>query len=608
MIHYRALMLEKPNDTDRTIEASLSSETPVFRPGLGREILSHAAGAIDLSRAPIPVLTSHKQDETPVGVVENLRVIGGKLRGTLRLGNSQRAKEVWEDIKAGVLRNISVGYSIIKGAAKGDDYIVSLWQLLEVSLVAVPADPTVGIGRSFVGERTMEHNQDDITELEPHLTRSQRRAALRGEEDVRLAREEERYRATEIRAIGRQFDMNDFADQAIENGTSVDAFRLWTLEKLKPTSHLRLAESPEIGMSYREASQFSFVKLIRASIDPAYGQRHCGLEMEASRAVAQKLGREPQGLFVPSEVLLARDLTVGAPTSGGYLRPTDHYAEGFIDILRKATHVINLGATELNDLRGDVSIPSQTGSATGYWLEEGQAPVESNLTFGQVLIKPKTVGGSVDYSRKMMLQASPDIERLVRRDLAGMLSVEVDRVAINGSGSGAEPLGILNASGVSSIPIGANGGVPTWSHMLQLEEALAISNADVGSIGYLTNPKVRRKLKESTKVSADAGAGFIWEASPGDALGFGRVNGYRAAASNNVPNTLTKGTSNGVCSAIILGNWANLVIGRWGALDILVDPYALGTSGGVRVVALLDCDIALRRTASFAVIKDALTA
>lgn len=602
MIHYRAILLEKLNDTDRTVEASLSSETPVFRPGLGREILSHAAGAIDLSRAPIPVLTSHKRDETPVGVVENLRVAGGKLRGTLRLGNSQRAKEVWEDIKAGVLRNISVGYSIIKGAPKGDDYLVSLWQLLEVSLVAVPADPTVGIGRSFIEGNTMENTQNNTLELEPHLSRSQRRAQGRSEEETRDA-------ANQIYAFAEQFKIpgqrvREFTDQ---HGFDVNAFRGFVLNHVKDTGAIRLHESPEIGMSRHEASQFSFVKAIRASIDPSYAQRHCGLEIEASRAVAQKLGREPQGIFVPSEVLMARDLTVGTDSAGGYLRPTDHYAEGFIDILRNATHVINLGATELNELRGDVSIPSQTGSATGYWLEEGQAPTESNLTFGQVLIKPKTVGGFIDYSRKMMLQASPDIEMLVRRDLAGVIAVEVDRVAINGSGSGAEPLGILNTSGVGSVAIGANGGAPTWSHMLQLEEALATSNADVGSIGYLTNPKVRRKLKESTKVSADAGAGFIWEASPGDALGFGRINGYRAAASNNVPSGLTKGSASGVCSAIILGNWADLVIGRWGALDILVDPYAMSTSGGVRVVALLDCDMALRHAASFAVIKDALT-
>jgi len=602
MIHYRALLLEKPNDTDRTVEASLSSETPVFRPGLGREILSHAPGAIDLSRAPIPVLTSHKRDETPVGVVENLRVVGGKLRGTLRLGNSQRAKEVWEDIKAGVLRSISVGYSIIKGAAKGDDYLVSLWQLLEVSLVAVPADPTVGIGRSYPeGIITMDHNQDNTSELE-HLSRSQRRAAGRSEEETRNA-------AAQIYAFAHEFKIPHHKVSAFieERGLNVDAFRHFVLDQCRETGAIRPHESSDIGMSSREASQFSFVKAIRASVDPAWGQRNAGLEREASRAFEQKVGKAPQGIWIPPEVL-QRDLTVGTASAGGNLVATEHLADKFIDILRNRSHVVTLGATELRDLNGDVAIPTQTGASTGFWVEENTAPGASNMTFGQLTMRPKTLGAYVDFSRKLVLQASPSIESLVRADLASVLAIELDRAAINGSGSGAEPIGILNTSGIGSVAIGANGGAPTWEHMLMLEEALAAANADVGSLGILTTSAVRKKLKGTSKVSGDVGAGFVWEAAPADPDGFGRVNGYRAAASGNVPANLTKGTSSGVCSAIIFGNWADLVIGRWGGLDLLTDPYAMSTSGGVRVIALLDCDFGIRHAASFAAIKDALTA
>lgn len=602
MIHYRALLLDKPNDTDRTVEASLSSETPVFRPGLGREILSHAPGAIDLSRAPIPVLTSHKRDETPVGVVENLRVASGKLRGTLRLGSSQRAKEVWEDIKAGVLRNISVGYSIIKGAAKGDDYLVSLWQLLEVSLVAVPADPTVGIGRSFVEGITMEHNQDNTLELEPRLSRSQRRASTRSEEETRDA-------ATSIYAFANMFNFPSHKVNAFiqERGLNVDAFREYLLDNIRDTGKIRPAETFDIGMSSREASQFSFVKAIRASTDPSWGQRNAGLEIEASRAFEQKIGKAPQGLWIPPEVL-QRDLTVGTLTAGGNLVATELLADKFVDILRNRSHVVTLGATELTDLNGDIAIPTQTGASTAYWIPENGAPTESNLSFGQLLLKPQTLGGYVDFSRKLVLQASPAIESLVRRDLASVLAIELDRAAINGSGSGAEPTGILNSSGVGSIAIGTNGGVPTWDHMLQLEATLAASNADMGSLGLLTSPACRKKLKGTPKVSGDAGAGFVWEPAPADPNGFGRVNGYLAAASANVPANLTKGTSTGVCSAIIFGNWADLVIARWGGLDLMTDPYAMSTSGGVRVIALMDCNFGLRHAASFAVIKDALTA
>ncbi len=600
MLHYRALQLENPNDADRTVEASLSSETPYFRNGVGNEILSHAPGAIDLSRSPLPVLTSHNSSETPVAIVENLRVSGGKLRGVLRFGASQRALEVWKDVQAGVLRNTSVGYQIITGTAKGKDYLVSRWMPYEVSLVSVPADVTVGIGRSFNEGNPMETNQEQASGN--NMSRSQRRALSHVDEENRDNTKEILATAVQFKIPTRQ--VIDFMD---EHGTNVERFRKFVLSNIKGNGAIRVSESPEIGLTQHEAGQFSFVKAIQAKLDPSWGQRYAGFEMEASRAVAAKIGREPQGIFVPPEVMMSRDLAVGTPSTGGYLRPTEHLAEGFIDLLRKRALVIAMGATQIHDLRGQLSIPSQVSSGTAYWVAEGSSPTESGMAFGQVLLEPKTIGGWTDYTRKMVLQASPDIENLVRRDLASIIAVELDRTAINGSGSGAEPLGVLNTTGIGNVTIGTDGGAPTWAHMLALEEALATVNADVGSVGYITNPKVRRKLKGTTKASTDSGAGFVWDSSTGDEAGFGRINGYRAASSNNVPSNLVKGSSGSVCSSIVIGNWADLVVGHWGALDILVDQYSLATSGGFRVVALLDCDIGVRRAASFAAIKDALT-
>lgn len=590
------LQLETRNEKQQTVEASLSSETPVFRPGIGHEILMHTPEAVDLSRAPIPLLTSHNRDETPVGIVENIRLVAGKLRATLRFGKSQRSQEVWADVAAGVLRSISIGYQILEGESRGDDYVVTRWMPFEASLVSVPADPTVGVGRSYKGNQIMEMQED------MKLSRSQRRAEGRYVHETTES-------LNDIYAMASQFKIgtDEVRNFVAENGPDSQGFRSYVLANMKHTGGLRFDESAEIGLSNRELQQFSFVKLIMAQADPSR-QRDAGLELEASRAMAKKLGRDPQGIFVPTEVLTAqRDLLVGTPSAGGHLRPTEHYAAGFIDVLRNRCHVVNLGATQLNDLQGNLSIPSKVGTATAYWVTEGNPPTESAQTFGQVALAPKTVGGWTDYSRKMMLQSSPSIESIVRLDLADTLAVEIDRVAIHGSGVGAEPLGILNISGIGSVAAGENGALPTWDMMLALEEALAISNADASTIAYLTNPKVRRKLKGTTKATSDAGAGFIWEALAGGEPGWGTVNGYRAAATNNCPANLTKGTSEDICSAMLLGNWEDLLIGMWGGLDIMVDPYASSTSGGFRVIALLDCDIGVRRASSFAAIKDLLT-
>lgn len=174
----RALTLGNINDQDRTVDASLSSEQPVFRQGVGDEVLVHTPEAIDLSRAPLPLIAAHDQRSMPVGIVDGLRIEGGKLRGVLRFGTSQRAEELWNDVKAGIVRNLSIGYQILDFIQDGEVFRAISWQPFEVSIVAVPADATVGIGRSLTKEKTMNTTS---TETDSAQTRSQRRAVAREE-------------------------------------------------------------------------------------------------------------------------------------------------------------------------------------------------------------------------------------------------------------------------------------------------------------------------------------------------------------------------------------------------------------------------------------------
>lgn len=172
-----SLTLGQRDDDLRTVEASLSSETPVFRQGLGNEVLVHTPEAVDLSRSPLPLIAAHDQKTMPVGIVEGLRIVGGKLRGFLRFGTSQRATELWEDVKAGIVRSLSIGYVVLDHEQDGEEFRVTRWQPFEVSIVAVPADATIGIGRSLTKENTMHTNTETVN----WQTRSQHRAEKRAE-------------------------------------------------------------------------------------------------------------------------------------------------------------------------------------------------------------------------------------------------------------------------------------------------------------------------------------------------------------------------------------------------------------------------------------------
>jgi len=302
---------------------------------------------------------------------------------------------------------------------------------------------------------------------------------------------------------------------------------------------------------------------------------------------------------MPSEIQ-RRDLVVGTPTAGGNLVATDLMAGSFIEMLRNAMVLDKLGVTFLSGLRGNVAIPKQTGGATIYWVAENTAPTESQQSVGQVLMSPKTAGGFTDIGRTLMNQSSLDVEAFVMRSLATSLGLGIQLAAIAGTGTSNQPSGLLTRV-TPAVVGGTNGLAPTWDHIIDLETNVANSNADIGTMGYLVNAKTRGKLKRTQKFSGTNGDP-IWDRNTGEPL-----NGYRAATTNAVPSNLTKGTSSGVCSAILFGNFADLMIGMWGATDLIRDPYTASSSGGVRIVALQDVDVNVRNVESFATMVDALT-
>lgn len=358
---------------------------------------------------------------------------------------------------------------------------------------------------------------------------------------------------------------------------------------------------PNIGMDTKEVRRYSLINAIRAAASRDW--REAGLEKEASEAVAKKLGKEPRSFFVPYDWLASesRDLVVGTDASGGYTKATDLLAQNFIDLLRNKLVVQAAGATVLSGLVGDIAIPRQSGGATAYWVAESGTLTESTQAFEQVAMAPKTVGAFTDISRKLLLQSSIDIEAFVRNDLATVLALAIDYAALHGSGSSNQPTGVQNQTGVATVSIDVNGGDPAWSHIVDLETEVAQDNADVGALSYVTNAKVRGKLKQTMRV-ATYGDIPIWEV----AAGANPLNGYPVYVSNQVRSDLTKGTGSDL-SAIFFGNWRDLLIGTWGTLDVLVDPYTSSTSGTVRVVAFQDVDIAVRHGESFSMIVDAVT-
>ncbi len=372
------------------------------------------------------------------------------------------------------------------------------------------------------------------------------------------------------------------------------------LESVSKRFTPRAVESPaDLGMDDSEIREYSIVRAINAAATGNW--KGAELEREASDEIAKRVGRDANGFFMPFDVQRQkRDLVVGTTTAGGHLVETDLKSGSFIDMLRNRMAVVQAGATFLSGLEGNVAIPRQTGGATGYWVAESTSVTESQQAVDQVTLAPKTHGAFTDISRKLLKQSSIDVENFVRSDLATVCALGIDLAALHGTGQDNQPTGIAATSGIGSVAGGDNGLAPTWAHMVALETEIAQDNADVGNLAYITNAKVRGKLKGTAKV-ASTDSQMIWQD------GEYPINGYKCYISNQVSSTLTKGNQS-LSSAIFFGNWADLLIGQWGVLDMLVDPYTGGTAGTVRVVALQDVDVAVRHAQSFAAMLDALTA
>ena len=602
------------DDEARTVELAFSSEQPCER-WWGVEILDHSPQSIRLGRLSSggPLLMDHDARDH-VGVIESVRIDADRVgRAVVRFGRSQRAEEIFQDVKDGIRRNVSVGYMIHKATlveTREDQeiYRVTDWEPHEVSLVSVPADTSVGVGRAVEDPRTVEQDEQAetpkpqaIKELRVMTTETQA-PDLAGIEQ--RAREGEHKRAADIIAIGEKYGLQSLASDAVRSGMPVGEFQAKAIEALSS----RAKTTADIGLTEREARRFSMVRAIAAlaatGAESRKAREAAAFEIECSQAVADKIGREARGVFVPNEVQ-QRDLVVGTTTAGGHLVSTDLLASSFIDLLRNRMSVMRAGAQMLTGLQGNIAIPRMAGAATAYWVTESNAPTESQQAFDQVTMSPKTVGAFTDLSRKLLLQSSVDVEGLVRRDLATVLGLEIDRVALNGSGIAPQPRGVLQTSGIGAVVGGTNGLAPTWAHIVELWSDVAAANADFGTTAFVTNSKVIGKLMTTEKATGTAQ--FVCPGFP-DASGVTSIAGARAVVSNQVPSNLTKGTSSGVCSAIAFGNWADLIVGMWGVLDLMVDPYSNSTSGTVRVVALQDVDVAVRHAESFSAMLDALTA
>lgn len=598
----RTLTVENRNidEEARTVQVAFSSESVVER-YWGNEILNHDADSVRLGRLQNggAVLVGHNHSDQ-VGVIESVSIDADRVgRAVLRFGRSARAQEVFGDIVDGIRRHISVGYRIheLKLESENRDtgdrnYRVTDWEPFEVSIVSVPADDAVGVGRSA------EPGESPVLEPEPEPepTTETTETAERSEEEpdmpkptqspdkptvsVEEVRDQEIQRMRSIEAMGKKFDAGDLARTAMEKGTSVEEFRAKLLEHVEERQATARPVT-DLDLTASEHQQYSLLRAINAQLTGDWSD--AGFELECSRAIAERLERDARGFFVPYDVQKRNSMATGPGTGlsdAGAIVGTDHLASQFIENLRAQSVLGRMGARFLPGLVGDVSIPRQEGSAAFNWLDEDEDNTDSEFPLGSVTLTPRTVAGSVPMTRRLIKQSSPSIEALVMNDLRIGSALAIDLAGLEGTGLNGQPLGIVGQTGVSTQSIADAGGVPTHAELVGFESQVDTDNALDGSLYYLTTPGMIGNLKTA---KIDAGSGrFLLEN--------GIANGYSVMRSSQIST-----------GRIMFGNFSDVLIGMWGVLDVMIDTAAKAKSGGLVIRVFQDIDIAVRHPESFCI-------
>lgn len=426
-------------------------------------------------------------------------------------------------------------------------------------------------------------------------TRSEKAVRLKGLVAITKASENAEARAwdadeeTEAETLMTEIDDLDEQIRVVESQIRADG--ILAVE----TTKSRAMDTQE-SEAKKVSKRYSILKAMRGqmpggTLDGVEKEMHDEAVREASDS-----GQSVSGLGVPSMLisLQGRDLTVGTAATAGNLVHTD---EGeFIPALTPKLKVMDMGARPMTGLVGNLQLKKQTGVATAAWAGEQTPAAQTDPSVGLINLSPKRLAAYTDISNQLLIQSSIDAEGWVRGELSNAIARKLDATCINGSGTGNEPIGLMNFADVNTVAIGANGGDPTRAALLEMVKMIAVEDADIGDMSFLTTPGVRYKLQNTL---LDAGSGrFVW----GDLIN--NLLGYRAEISNNVPKDLTKGSGVDL-NAIIFGVWNQLIIGQWAGADIIVDPYTRAKEGTVEVVVNSFWDINTRHDQAFSVIKDA---
>ncbi len=567
------------NEQARTVAIAFSSEKP-YRRYFGDEVLQHDRANVRMQRLENNAALLLDHDWTrQIGVVERAWLEEGKGRALVRFGKSPLAEEIFQDVIDGIRQHISVGYTVHEYTEDENNaglINVTDWEPLEISIVSVPADTDVGVGRNHdTKQPQLKPSKENTMKNEESTTKS-----------IEQGTDNERKRVSEIMAMGKKYGFEEAQSEFITEGHTPDKFRQHIIDALHTQSEesaLRDNTRVTIGLNDKEARQFSFQRALNYLVNPnsKKAQEQAAFELDVSDEAQRQGMQVGSGIAVPYDVLARSNTHTMTGLEGddsnasGTIKQS--YLDGsFIDILNNQSVTLQL-ATHMTNLSGYIKIPKQTDSTKAFWVGEMEAAAHSQVGFDSIDMQPRTIGVATSVTKELLANSASNVEAIIRRDMATQAALAIDYAALYGEGK-KQPLGLVKTPGIQTYDYA---DMMQFADFVELEKIIAAKNAAGQAMTFVMNPADYSQTKLIPR-----GNGI--QAPIVDSNG--TINGFNVQASNQIQ----KGQ-------VFFGNFTDLVIGSWGGIELNVDPLTQLESRVIKIVMHQNLDFAVRRPESFVI-------
>ncbi|MEG3135658.1 phage major capsid protein [Rouxiella sp. T17] len=593
------------NDADNapqenTVLLSFSSQTPVVRNINGvdyNEVLLHGTDNVDLSRLvnSAPLLFNHDCDK-PIGVIETASIGSDMVgRALVRFSTYGDGPDYFGKVQEGTLTKVSVGYEILEYEILGNDLNITRWMPYEISVVSIPADDSVGVGRSLQFEdidsvlkyvRELEQDstngdaQDESTETNDNDSKDRVLDESNDEADSDQPEQDESTepdnavsyeegedseevntevdsqdveRAAEIEAIARTLNLaNGLAEEAIKQGMSIEEFK----------NSVRQLNNKKIIKDDKKMENISLNQVIRSALN---GDK---VEVETGK----------NGMKISNDMFqrALNSVRAGVTTAtAGDAIHNDVLYGSFVDVLRANSILKNFPIQMYTGLTSEISIPKLSADFTssfGFIAEDGTSP-EVSANFEAVKMTPSSFTGSVPLTRTVV-KSMPQVEQLISQAIVAGSAIRLETLILQEIVAQATTAG--NVTTVSAYD---------YETFVTAQGVLGDRSVNMANVAAIMSETTRAKLR-NTLVGANTGAVYL--------LDDGDLCGLPAYSSSVLA---------GAGDFVILGDFSNVAIASWGDLELDLDDTTNRNKGSVIARVWADIDYVLTRPEAFQIIK-----